>query len=150
MKVLSKLVWVAFILPLLLWSCSPVDDPAIIPQTPSTITSPAAGSAIVLTEANKADSLTFTATVPDFGVAGNYTYNLEMAKGGTNFATVVALGSDTIPTIKVGIENLNRRLVTAGLEPNVAGNVDFRIKTTIDRSLSPLVGAATTLSLTPY
>ncbi|MCL6259803.1 SusF/SusE family outer membrane protein [Aquiflexum sp. TKW24L] len=150
MKVLSKLVWVAFILPLILWSCSPVDDPAIIPQTPSTLTSPTAGSAIVLKEADKADTLFFQASIPDFGVPGNYTYALEMARGGTNFATVVGLGSSTTPTVKVAIGELNKQLVTAGLDPEVAGNVDFRFKTTIDRSLSPLVGAGTTLSITPY
>lgn len=150
MKVLSKLVWVAFILPLILWSCSPVDEPAIIPQTPSTLTSPAAGSKIVLTEADKADTIFFQASVPDFGVPGNYSYTLQMAKGGTNFAKVVALGSSTTPTVKVAIGELNKLLITEGLAPDVAGNVDFRFRTTIDRTLSPLVGDATTLSITPY
>jgi len=150
MKGLSKLVWVAFMLPVIMWSCSPIEEPTIIPQTASTLTSPAAGTAIVLTEAEKADTLFFQSSIPDFGVQGVYTYTLEMAKGGTNFATVALVGTSTTPTVKITVDELNKKIVTAGLEPNVAGNVDFRFKTTIDRSLSPLVGNATTLSLTAY
>ncbi|MCR9015870.1 SusF/SusE family outer membrane protein [Aquiflexum gelatinilyticum] len=150
MRVLSKLVWAALMLPFIMWSCGPIDEPAIIPQTASTLTSPSAGTAIVLTEAEKEDTIFFQASIPDFGVSGNYTYTLEMAKGGTNFATVDVVGTSTTPTVKIAVGDLNKKIVTAGLEPNVAGNVDFRFKTTIDRSLSPLVGTATTLSLTAY
>jgi hypothetical protein len=149
MKVLSKFIWGALLLPLI-WSCGEIAPPPIIPQTASTLTSPTAGTAIVLLQEDKADTLFFTASTPDFGVTGNYTYSLEMAKGGTNFATAIAVGSSTNPTIKVAIGALNRLIVGAGIEADVASNIDFRIKTAIDRSMMPLVGTATTLSITPY
>lgn len=150
MRVLSKFIWVAFMLPIIMWSCSPIDEPAIIPQTASTLTSPTAGTAIVLLQDEKEDTIFFQASIPDFGVTGNYTYSLEMARGGTNFATAIALGSSTNPTIKVAIGELNSKIVGAGIEADVASNIDFRIKTAIDRSMMPLVGTATTLSITPY
>jgi starch-binding outer membrane protein SusE/F len=150
MRVLSNFIWVAIMLPFIMWSCGPIDEPAIIPQTASTLTSPSAGTAIVLLQDEKEDTIFFQASEPDFGVSGNYTYNLEMAQGGTNFATAIALGSSTTPTIKVAVGDLNAKIVAAGILPDVASNIDFRIKTSIDRSLMPLVGAATTLSITPY
>lgn len=59
MRVLSKFIWVAFMLPIIMWSCSPIDEPAIIPQTASTLTSPTAGTAIVLLQDEKEDTIFF-------------------------------------------------------------------------------------------
>lgn len=152
MRVLSKMSWAAFLLPLLIWSCAPMDQPTIIPQTGSTLVSPAAGSSLVLLEASKADSISFQTTAPDFGVPGavEITYKLEMAKGGTNFAKVVALGTSKTPVIKVKTEDLNGKLLAEGLEAGKAGAVEFRVTTSINRSLSDLVGAVSSLTVTPY
>lgn len=152
MRVLSKISWVAFMLPLLIWSCAPMDQPTIIPQTGSTLVSPAAGSSLVLLEAAKGDSITFQVTAPDFGVPGavEITYKLEMAKGGTNFAKVVNLATTKTPVIKVKTEDLNIKALAEGLEAGKAGAVDFRVTTSINRSLSDLVGASSSLNVTPY
>ena len=139
-------------LPLLIWSCAPMDQPTIIPQTGSTLVSPAAGSSLVLLEAAKGDSITFQVTAPDFGVPGavEITYKLEMAKGGTNFAKVVNLATTKTPVIKVKTEDLNNKALAEGLEPGKAGAVEFRVKTSINRSLSDLTGAASSVNVTPY
>lgn len=152
MRVLSKISWVAFMLPLLIWSCAPMDQPTIIPQTGSTLVSPAAGSSLVLLETAKGDSITFQVTAPDFGVPGavEITYKLEMAKGGTNFAKVVNLATTKTPIIKVKTEDLNNKALAEGLEPGKAGAVEFRVKTSINRSLSDLTGAASSVNVTPY
>lgn len=152
MRVLSKISWVAFMLPLLIWSCAPMDQPTIIPQTGSTLVSPAAGSSLVLLEASKGDSISFQVTPPDFGVPGavEITYKLEMAKAGTNFAKVVALGTSKSPIIKVKTEDLNGKLLAEGLEAGKSAAVEFRVTTSINRSLSDLVGAASNLNVTPY
>ena len=152
MRVLSKISWVAFLLPLLIWSCTPIDQPTIIPQTGSTLVSPAAGSSLVLLETAKGDSISFQVTAPDFGVPGavEITYKLEMAKGGTNFAKVVNLATTKTPIIKVKTEDLNNKVLAEGLEAGKAGAVEFRVTTSINRSLSDLVGAASSLNVTPY
>lgn len=152
MRVLSKMFWAVFLLPLLIWSCAPVDQPTIIPQTGSTLVSPAPGSSLILLETAKGDSITFQATPPDFGVPGavEITYKLEMAKGGTNFAKPVLLATTKTPTIKIKTEDLNNKALGEGLEPGKSGALDVRIVTSINRSLSDLVGASSVINVTAY
>lgn len=134
-----------------IWGCQPYDMPPIIPQTGSSISSPAAGTSIVL-EKDGADenSIDFTVTAADFGTTGTVRYILEVDAAGAQFAAPVALGESDSNIISVNVAELNEALLGKGLEFGVAGQADFRVKATINLPLNPIYGETLTLTVTPY
>lgn len=151
MKVLRKIGWVASIIPAL-WACDNYEMPPIIPQTGSTLSSPAQGTAIVLEKEGADESdIEFTVTAANFGTSGTVKYQLQMDLPSSNFADPVNLGSETESNIvAVNVEELNEALLAKGLPFEVAADVEFRVRSSINLPLSPIIGESTTLSLTPY
>lgn len=151
MKAIKQIGWAATLIPLL-WACEAYEMPPIIPQTGSTLSSPAAGTSIVL-EKDGADEaeLEFTVTAADFGTTGVVKYQLQMDLPAANFASPVNIGPETESNIvAVNVEALNEALLAKGLPFEVAANVQFRVKASINLPLSPILGEPTTLSITPY
>lgn len=149
MRVLSKFLGLAFVLPLL-WSCGEMDMPPIVQQTPSTITSPAAGSSIVLDQSEAEEMLVFEVSQANFGMDGQVTYNIEIDRAGNNFSSPVIVGSGTSTTVEVKVGELNRRVLAEGVEPGTAGEIEFRVRSVIDRNLRDIVGSPVTINVTPY
>lgn len=152
MRVLSKISWVAFMLPLLIWSCAPIDQPTIIPQTAPSLIDPAAGTSIVLLPEDREDTLFFTSSVPDFGVPGSVTLTYKVLVGapGGSFADAKEVGTSDNPTIKVPVAKLNAEVIGKGGAPGVVTPIELFVVTSINRSLSDLVGAAIAIQVTPY
>lgn len=151
MKAIRQIGWAATLIPILL-ACETYEMPPIIPQTGSVLSSPAAGTSIVL-EKDGADeaAIEFTVTAADFGTTGIVKYQLQMDLPAANFAAPVNLGAETESNIvAVNVEDLNKALLAKGLPFEVAANVQFRVKASINLSLSPIIGDPTTLSITPY
>lgn len=150
MRVITKLVWIAFVLPLVLWSCGPMDQPPIVQQTPPSLTSPSEGTTLTLLAEEADEELVFTTSVPDFGTTGSITYRLEMAPAGTNFESPIEIGTSETTDIFVEVGGLNSQLLSAGLEPEVPANIDLRVRASIDRSLRDLTGPSTTVVFVPF
>lgn len=151
MKTFRQIAWIAALIPAL-WACETYEMPPIIPQTASTISSPAAGASIVLKKdgADKTD-IEFTVTAADFGTTGIVKYQLQMDLPNSNFAAPVKLGAETESNIvKVNVKALNDALLAKGLPFGKPANVQFRVQSSINLALSPLIGQVTTLSVTPY
>jgi hypothetical protein len=151
MKTIRQIGWAATLIPIL-WACDTYEMPPIIPQTGSTISSPAAGTAIVLKKdgADKA-LIEFTVSAADFGTTGVVKYQLQMDLPAANFAAPVNLGKETESNIvAVTVEELNKALLAKGLPFAKAASVQFRVKASINLALSPIIGETTTLSITPY
>jgi hypothetical protein len=146
MKVLSKFIWAALLLPLI-WSCGEIAPPPIIPQTASSVLST---SPIVLIEEDAEESIVFEVSSADFGVSSEITYVIQMDSPGNNFAAPVDLGSNTSTTVLVKVSDINRRAISKGIVPGETGNMEFRVKSVIDRSLSDLIGAGSAISVTTY
>ncbi|MCH7408546.1 SusE domain-containing protein [Belliella sp. DSM 111904] len=149
MRIITKLMLFIFTLPLM-WSCETIDEPRLINQSGASLASPP--SNLVLLSENSDDVLVFNITPGDFGVeAGLVTYTIQIDAVGNNFAAPVAVGSDTLTTVEVNINDLNRRAVAKGLEPEVAGNLEFRVLADPAReSLPSVTGPVTTISVTTY
>lgn len=151
MKAIRQIGLIATLIPLLL-ACDNYEMPPIIPQTGSAITSPEAGTSIVL-EKDGADEaeLEFTVTAADFGTSGTVSYQLQMDLPSSNFAAPVNLGAGTESNIiTVNVEELNDALLAKGLPFDVASDVQFRVRASINLALLPIIGEPTTLSVTPY
>lgn len=151
MKAIRQFGWVATIIPML-FACDNYEMPPIIPQTGAVLSSPASGTSIVL-EKDGADEaeIEFTVTAADFGTTGTVKYQLQMDLAGANFAAPVNLGTESESNIlSVNVEELNEALLAKGLAFEVASNVDFRVRASINLPLAPIFGDPTTLSVTPY
>ncbi len=75
---------------------------------------------------------TFTWTEVDYGFAAVVTYTVQMDKKANNFSSpidLVTVSNATTGTITVG--ELNKLLLAAGLSPDAAADVQFRVKSTI-------------------
>ena len=72
------------------------------------------------------------------------TYTIEAAKGGTDFAAPVALGTTTAHFLDVTVGNLDTTAKNLGLAPLVEGQLDVRIKCSTGTSNHY------TLKVTPY
>lgn len=149
MRVLSKFLGLAFALPLL-WSCGEMDLPPVIQQTPSSISSPSEGSSLVLDQSEAEQMLIFEVSRADFGTNGEVTYTIEMDKAGNNFSSPVSVGSSTTTSVEVKIGELNRRVLAKGVEGGTAGQIEFRVRSIINRSLRDIVGAPITINVTPF
>lgn len=147
MRVLTKLSLAGLLLPLL-WSCNEIDNPKIIQQTPSNIVS--APSAIVLTEADSAEVITFAVSAADFGVPSEVTYILQVDRQGANFDSPLDVATSTTTDIAVRADVLNRRALAKGLIAGEAGQLEFRVRATSGRGLPAIIGQASMITITPY
>lgn len=119
MRILSKTLWVAFLLPLI-WSCGEIAPPPIISQTTSSILST---SPIVLTEDDAEESIVFEVSPADFGIPSEVTYIIQMDRPGNDFATPFDLGSNSSTTVLVEVSEINRRAISKGIAPGETGNM---------------------------
>lgn len=149
MRVLSKLLFVVFALPLV-WSCEQLEQPRIIEQTGATLS--AAPSNIVLSMDDAEEFIVFNLNAADFGVnVSETTYEIQVDAVGNNFAAPVGVGSATTTTVEVKVDDLNRRAISKGLVAGEAGNLEFRVNATPSRAgLSAVSGEAVVISVTPY
>ncbi|WP_194973128.1 SusE domain-containing protein [Aquiflexum lacus] len=146
MRKFSKILWVAFLLPLI-WSCGEIAPPPIISQTTSSVLST---SPIVLTEDEAEESIAFEVSPADFGISTEVTYVLQMDRPGNDFAAPIDLGSNTSTTILVEVAELNRRAISKGIVAGETGNMEFRVKAVTPRNISDLFGAPASIAITTY
>lgn len=147
MRIFTRKTWVAFLLPLI-WACGEMEEPRIIPQTASNLVTSA--NSIVLTLEDEEEKIIFNVSEADFGIPTEVTYTLQVDRPGNNFANPVDLGSSTTTAIEVVVGELNSKAVSKGITAGEKGNMEFRVKATVQRSLSPLVGQVKVLEVTTY
>ncbi len=115
------------------------------------ITSPADASAIVLLEAQAADTFRIKWTEADFGFSAAATYTVEVDRAGNDFANAVTVGSSTSLELVSSVAKLNTVLFIAlGLQGEVASDIEMRLKVTISSEVPEVYSAPISLSVTPY
>ena len=115
------------------------------------ITSPADGSAIVLTEDKAADPFMVTWTAADFGFSAAATYTVQLDKAGNDFANAVSLGNSTGLELNTTVAKLNTALFTTlGLPGEAASNIEMRLAVKISPEVPEVYSAPVTLTVTPY
>ena len=148
MRVFTKLLFVVFALPLI-WSCDPLDQPKIIQQTGATLASPP--SSLILNVEDAEEKLVFNVNAANFGTqVPEVTYEIQVDAVGNNFAAPLAVGTSTTTTVEVEVSELNRRALAKGLTPEVAGDLEFRVKAIPSRSIPDVFGPGMSISVTPY
>lgn len=154
----QTLAGVAALAALSLTACKKDEVQATLTPSTTTPTLTASTNSVVLTQANAASSAaTFTFTPLTFAwnnAEHPYnpatTYTLQVAKKGTNFASVLTsidLGAGPSKTITVG--DLNTRLLGSGLAVGTATPLDIRLRTAYATN-SPMYSATLPLTATVY
>jgi hypothetical protein len=78
------------------------------------------------------------------------TYSLQFDKKGNNFATPVSVDAGAGPTKALTVSSLNSTLISLGLAPEVAADLEVRLKATYANNITPLYSPTAALNATPY
>jgi starch-binding outer membrane protein SusE/F len=133
---------------MLFLSCQSMEQPRIIPQNGSDLVSPP--GTISLNKSDEEEKLVFNVSPADFGVSTTVTYTLQMDKPGNNFANAADLATASVTTLEVLISELNAKAIVKGIVPGESGPMEFRVRAVPGRSLSPLLGATSTITVNTY
>ncbi|MEI6189475.1 MAG: SusE domain-containing protein [Chitinophagia bacterium] len=109
-------------------------------------------STVVLTKPNlNVEAVKASFTAADFGYSAAATNVLQIAKAGTSFtnAKEIILEAGLTSKSLTHLE-LNDILLAMNLVPEVAANVDFRVKSTIASSVASVYTNVKTISVTPF
>lgn len=106
----------------------------------------------VLTLDNAANNFeAFTWTAPDFGFQSAIRYTLQADKAGNNFADAFdVLSTEGVITGSITNGSLNKKLLDAGFEYDVAQNLEFRIAAVINSKVDTVFSNIVTANVTPY
>jgi len=116
-----------------------------------TITSPASGSAVVLTETTANDPFVVSWTAADFGFRAAATYSVEIDRVGNDFKDAVVLGTSTGLALNSTIAKLNTALFsTLALPGETESEVEMRLSVKINPEVDVIYSDAITLKVTPY
>lgn len=149
---MKRLAYIAFAGILILASCNKAELGPVILDNPiaPTLTAPANGEAIVLTDATANDVVIFAWTPADYGFAAGVTYTVQYDKAGNNFQAPVTMGVTTNDTLEVLVEALNNKMIALELADGVLTNIEFRVKAYLSDFVTDLYSPVVTAGVNPY
>jgi hypothetical protein len=125
--------------------------PALRFNSGPVITSPAAASSVVLTEATENDPFEVTWTAADFNFQAATTYTVEVDRAGNDFADAVVLGTSTGLSLETTVSKFNTALFTTlGLPGEQASSVEMRLSAKISPEVDAVYSAPITMQVTPF
>lgn len=136
-----------------IFSCTD-DDYIMLDGTaqPPALTITGETTQVLLSDNSEVEALTFSWNEVNFNVnVQPVAYILEMALGGTNFATPTVLQNSTDTSFTMTVGQLNLRAINLGLLPEETGTLDIRVIARLGSTNShDLVSETITLTVTPY
>jgi starch-binding outer membrane protein SusE/F len=106
----------------------------------------------VLTKETEADEFEkFQWTAPDYGFSASITYTLQVDKGDGDFSLpqdIATISKSLDASIKVS--EMNLKLLALGLTPDEAATIKFRVVSTINDNVNPVISNIRTVTVTPY
>ena len=122
---------------------------------PPVISSPDNSFSQVLSDVSPdATALTITWNDPEIGATSSLdiSYEIEMALGGTSFATPTNIGTSATTTFEVSHNDLNDLVIANGGKADIASDFDFRIKAIAKSASGDLTRTsdAITIALTAF
>jgi len=134
-------------------SCEEVEYGPVVKSTPAVpaITSPSAGSNLVMTKPDAAKTVTFTWTEADYGVPLGVLYTLQVAKAGTSFAKPVDVIGVNALTTTLTYAEFNAKMLALEAKMEEVNSIDMRVKTSVPNSGAATAFSSTlTMNVTPY
>jgi hypothetical protein len=146
--------FIALALILGMWSCENEENFLILePQAAAfSIITPDAGSSVIMNEATPNNTaLTLTWEAVKYGTPTIVSYTIQFAKSNTEFAAPVNIATSTTTHASISVSELNSKALDLGLLPDVDGNLDIRIVSTVGTTGSePKYSNPITIVVKPY
>lgn len=146
--------FIALALILGMWSCENEENFLLLePQAADfSIITPDSGSLILMNEATPDNTaLTLTWEAVDYGTPTIVSYTVQFAEGNTEFAAPINIATLTTTHTAMSVSELNAKAFELGLLPDVDGNIDIRIMSTVGTSGSePKYSTPITIVVRPY
>ena len=92
----------------------------------------------------------FTWDAPDYGFDASVTYTLQMDLGTGDFSSPITLSTTQDLSASPTIQVVNNALLGLGLDPDVAAEVKFRVRSSVNTNVDPIYSNVVSTSITPY
>jgi hypothetical protein len=156
---MNRLIIISFMAGVALLACETEQENPVLNLSalqPAQITAPQAGGEYVLAPGDDDDEVVFTArwTAAGYPLQGMPAprYAIEIDEAGNNFANPATIATVENLEFEVQTERLNDALGILGLEPDVAADVDMRIRSFIPGAVASLFtySEPVTFAATPF
>lgn len=135
-------------------ACEKEDGPVIGEKTSFVgpqITSPSAGSSLVLLKDNAENMVLFRWSLVNYGVPVGVQYVLQADLEGNNFASPMALATSSNDSAQLTIASLNSKFTAMNLPPNTLSVIELRVMAYVPSvKLDTLYSESVNWSVTPY
>ncbi len=156
MKKINKILWGFLASFMLIISCSEdkdlakIIDPADV-NAPA-ILAPAKGDAFELSK-SMADEVAFVIKWqrPDYGQSISMKFSVDIDLKGGNFSdNSINLGETSVDTFAITHGDLNKKLLELGFTADNAGDLDIRVKSTVNYQIPEEFSEVLTIQVTPF
>ncbi|MDN3667904.1 SusE domain-containing protein [Echinicola jeungdonensis] len=136
---------------LMAWSCTDALDPVIKsdPSAPVLMT-PSSGTSLTLTSEQEMEEVSFEFEEVDYGFSAAVTYTVQMDLVGNGFAEPLNVVMTSKSPAKINYGDFNQKLLTKGLSPGEASEVEFRVRSRVSPDVDDEFSETITMNLTPY
>lgn len=139
-------------------SCKKDEVQAVITPANSATLAASTPSAVLLSVNGAQTAVTYTWTpikldwssTSATSYSPTVTYTLQFDKKGNNFAAPVSVDGGVGPTKALTASALNSALINLGLVPEVAADVEVRLRASYANNIAPLYSPTVALNATPY
>jgi hypothetical protein len=139
-------------------SCKKDEVQAVITPANSATLAASTPSAVLLSVNGAQNAITYTWTpikldwssTSATSYSPTVTYTLQFDKKGNNFAAPVSVDGGAGPTKALTVSALNGALINLGLTPDVAADVEVRLRASYANNITPLYSPTVALKATPY
>jgi len=138
---------------LIFTACEDSVGPTVSSDMDSTpvLTSHSGGESFVLSEEDADEELfTLSWEAPDFGFRAAVTYFIEMDPEGSDFDDPVTFVQTNQTSVTMTVEQVNTRLVSAGILTGVESEINMRIRAHVNENVEDRISETFMLAFTPY
>ncbi|SMD42853.1 SusE outer membrane protein [Aquiflexum balticum DSM 16537] len=150
MKTLNIKILSVFTL-LCAWACTDPIETVISanPNAPA-LTSPSAGTSLILNQDISEETVIFAYNKADFGFPAAVNYTVQLVESGASFDNAMDIGNSNSNSVGISQANLNQRLIARGFVPDEATQVDIRVRAILGPTVDPLFSERVTMLVTPF
>ncbi|GAB3655297.1 hypothetical protein GCM10028791_26440 [Echinicola sediminis] len=132
-------------------ACTEDLDPVISSDpTAPVLVNPASGATLVLTAEEADEELVFDFEKADYGFAAAAAYTVQLDLSGNAFAEPVDIITSRSAKAVISYADFNQKLLTKGLSPGEAKEVELRIKSTLNANVTDEFSELISMTVTPY
>ncbi|MBC5772750.1 SusE domain-containing protein [Pontibacter sp. KCTC 32443] len=139
-----------FVAALTLMSCEKDEEKLVLREGEAPVLNASTNELVLVKEEAADDAITLTWGKADFGYKAAVTYTLQVDTADNNFETPYNIVMGNNLEKKYTVEELNTLLNKLKYEPEVAHDINIRVKASVSDLVNPVYSEPLTLNVTPY